>query len=74
MYSPDSSKLCSGSWDRTAILWDVMVRWCLALNYFQKDVFFFCVCVSPGCVIYLCQLKVTIICNIKMHLGDHIQI
>ena len=69
MYSPDSSKLCSGSWDRTAILWDVMVRWCVALTYFRKDVVFFFVC-----VIYMCQLKVTIICNIKMHLGDHIQI
>ena len=29
VYSPDSSKLCSGSWDRTAILWDVEVLYSL---------------------------------------------
>ena len=26
VFSPDTKALCSGSWDRTAILWDIQVR------------------------------------------------
>ena len=40
VYSADSSRLCSGSWDRTAILWDVEVhqaRYFLLVDIQEKN-------------------------------------